>query len=98
MSAAEFGEWIVMMRNEQLHPAAERLRHAQLLAAAHNGPMNRKNKQAFASAEFLPADPWASPAPAKPAAAADAVAASVAAINAQMKALRPGAGRNGARA
>lgn len=88
-----------MLRNEQLHPAADRQRHAQLMAALHNGPMTRKNKQAFAAADFMPSDAWAPPAPPKPAAAAaDAVAASVAAINAQMKALRPGAGRKGARA
>lgn len=59
MSAEEFGEWITMFKNEQLHPGADRLRHAQQLAAVSNGPLTRSDKQPWTASQFLPADPWA---------------------------------------
>lgn len=57
MSAEEFEEWSVMFNAEDLHPAAARIRHAQLLAALHNGPLTRKGKKLWLVTEFL-RDPW----------------------------------------
>ncbi len=62
MSAQEFGEWQVFMRFEQLHPAAMRLRHAQLQALALHGPATRRGGKPWTAADFMPADPWAEPA------------------------------------
>lgn len=59
MSAQEFGEWKTMYSAEGLHPAAQRLQHAQLLASAHNGPLTRRDRSLWAAADLLPADPWA---------------------------------------
>lgn len=58
MSAEEFGEWQVMFTKEQLHPAADRLRHAQLLAAIHNGELRKADKTRWAASQFLGTDPW----------------------------------------
>ena len=86
MSAQEFGEWITFMQHEQQTPGAERFRHAQLLAAVHNGPLTRHDKALWRVADILPADPWAppdaEPAPAAPTAAE--LAAQVDRINALM--------------
>ncbi len=59
MSASEFGEWQVFIQKEGLHPAADRLRHAQLLAGIHNGALSRHDKQPWTAATFMGADPWA---------------------------------------
>ncbi|MGH6625141.1 MAG: phage tail assembly protein T [Burkholderiaceae bacterium] len=81
MTAHEFGEWQVYFRNEQQHPAADRLHHAQLLAAAHNGPLSRPDKRLWRAADLMPPDPWA-PAPPEPAPPTPAdIAAQVDAIN-----------------
>lgn len=87
MSAREFGEWMVFFRQEQLHPAADRLRHAQQLAAAHNGPLSRPDKRLWRSADLMPSDPWAPPpAPTPPAPPGFAeLAAQAAAINSAMR-------------
>jgi hypothetical protein len=61
MSAMEFAEWKVMFTAEQLHPAADSMRHAQLLAAHHNGPLGRHDKQHWMASHFAPPDPWAAP-------------------------------------
>ncbi len=88
MSAQEFGEWITYFQSEQLHPRATWQRHAQLLAAAHNGPLTRKDGALWSPADLTPADPWAplppetAPAP-NAAAQAAQLAAQVAAINQQ---------------
>lgn len=82
MSAEEFGEWMAFYQREQLHPSADRLRHAQQLAAAHNGPLSRQDKRLWRSADLMAADPWAAQpdaAPAPPSAAQ--LAAQVEAIN-----------------
>lgn len=50
-----------MFAAEQLHPAADRLRHAQALASQHNGPVTRSDKQPWATAQFMVPDPWAAP-------------------------------------
>ena len=84
MSAQEFGEWIEIFQREQLHPAADRMRHAQQIAAARNGPLTRVDKALWSTADCLPPDPWAPPpqpaAPAQPSAAE--LAAQVARLNA----------------
>ena len=62
MTAQEFGEWEAFFLAEQLHPSAQRVRYARLLAAVHNGPVTRPGvSDLFTSADFLPADPWAEP-------------------------------------
>jgi hypothetical protein len=60
LSAREFEEWKVYIRREQLHRGAGRLRHAQLLAAAYQGPSTKRDKKPWLAADFLPKDPWAS--------------------------------------
>jgi hypothetical protein len=86
MSAQEFGEWAVMYKNEQLHPAADRMRHAQLLAHARNGPLQKSSKTLWSTADCLAPDPWAPPpeAPAPSAPTAAQLAAQVAHINSLM--------------
>lgn len=60
LSGQEFGRWVVWMQAEQLGPEWDALRHAQLLAAAHNGgAFKRKGGGPFLAADFLRADPWA---------------------------------------
>lgn len=67
---------------EQQQPAAQRWRHAELLASLANGALTRKSGM-FRASEFV-ADPWAEPpAPAQPSAAT--IAAQIAAINARME-------------
>ena len=83
MSAQEFGEWQVMSRLEQLHPAVLRLRHAQLQAVALQGASKRANGKPWSAAEFMSADPWAEPA--APAARRVNVAAQVRALNARRR-------------
>ncbi len=58
MSAEEFGEWQVMFTREQLHPAAERMRHAQLLAAIHNGELRKHDKTLWSASQFIDLEPW----------------------------------------
>lgn len=60
MSSEEFEEWSVMFSAEELHPAADRIRHAQLLAALHNGPLTRRAKKLWGATEFLH-DRWEAP-------------------------------------
>lgn len=67
MTAQEFGEWMVFYQREQLHPAAGRMDRAQQLAAVHNGPLTRRDKQMWRAADFMPLDPWVpQPEPASP--------------------------------
>lgn len=47
-----------MFQAEELHPAAERQRHAQVLAATYTGPAARRDRRAWTTADFI-ADPWA---------------------------------------
>lgn len=58
MSAEEFGEWKAMFSKEQLHPAAARMRHAQLMASLQNGPLVRRDKTLWAASEFMASDLW----------------------------------------
>ncbi len=48
-----------MFTAEELHPAADRLRHAQIIAAIHNGEIRRKNKLPWTASDFMQQDPWA---------------------------------------
>jgi hypothetical protein len=61
MSAEEFGEWKAFYAAEDLYPAAQRLRHAQLVAAIHNGELQRQDKRLWSATDFMPPDPWAPP-------------------------------------
>lgn len=58
LSAQAFTRWQLWLHTEQATPAYQAIRHAQLLAALHNGPMVRKDKQPFTPADFW-RDPWA---------------------------------------
>lgn len=65
MSAEEFGQWQVMFRVDELHPAVEQLRHTQVLASMHNGPLSRIDRRLWGAADFRSPDPLA-PAPRRP--------------------------------
>lgn len=80
MSAQEFAQWSVMFSAEELHPSWARLRHAQLMAALHNGPLTRRGNKLWAAIEFL-RDVWKRPDPKKPAPTPEQIAAQVASIN-----------------
>ncbi len=72
------------MHMEQQQPAAQRWRHAELLASQANGALSRKSGM-FRASEFV-ADPWAEPPPAAAAQpSAATIAAQIAAINARME-------------
>lgn len=58
----------------------EALRHAELLAALHNGAMQKPDKRAFTAAEFMPRDPWAPEAPPPAVCSAQDMAAQLAAL------------------
>lgn len=63
VSAWEFAEWQIIFQREQLHPRFQQLRHAQDMAVTLQGPSRRRGGDAWAVADFLQADPWASQAP-----------------------------------
>lgn len=65
LSAQEFTRWCVWLEAEQIGPEWDALRHAELLAALHNGPMKRADgtSRPFTVREFLRRDPWAPPPP-----------------------------------
>jgi hypothetical protein len=76
-----------MFSAEELHPRSDRLRHAQLLAALHNGPLMRKGgKKFWSTTEFLD-DPWSKPA-GKVKLTAAQLAAQAASINATRRSRR----------
>lgn len=66
MTAREFGEWKVFLFNEQLDPAHDRLRHAQQLAAAMNGPVTRPGGRLMSAGELIGDNPWKLPSHVKP--------------------------------
>jgi hypothetical protein len=61
LSAQEFTQWVEWMQAEQIGPDWDARRHAELLAAAHNGAMVKPDKRPFTAAEFLRPDPWLPP-------------------------------------
>ena len=88
ISAEEFGEWKAIFSKEQLHPAADRMRHAQLMAAGHNGPLVKRDKSTWSTAQFMGSDPWelVDEAVEAPAPTSQQIAAEVARINASFEA------------
>lgn len=82
MTAEEFGEWKIWLAKEQQHPAAQRARHAQMLAATMNGAVTRKSGGLFSAAEFFDASPWEPQAQTVP--APQSLADQVANINARL--------------
>jgi hypothetical protein len=66
MSGAEFTEWLVFLQREGLLPAHEDWRHAEVLTALYNGPLQRKNKQLWDTPLFMGKDRWAPPPPPRP--------------------------------
>lgn len=85
MSAQEFGEWITFLQHEQLTPQAGRQRHAQQIAAAHNGPLTRRDEALWQTSHFVPPDPWAPPAPPPAPDSAATLQQQVAALNARFE-------------
>ena len=70
LSAQEFTRWVLWMRHEQVGPAWDRVRHAEILAATGNaGRYQHRDGRPWDLRDHLPADPWAPPAPPPPAAA-----------------------------
>ncbi len=63
MSAQEFARWQAWLDAHRIGPVWDALRHAELLAALHNGAMAKPDKQPFRAADFMPPDPWAPPPP-----------------------------------
>lgn len=58
LSGREFTRWLVWLDTEQVGPEWDAWRHAQLLAALHNGPLQKPDKSVFSAAEFMRRDPW----------------------------------------
>lgn len=46
------------MQAERVGPEWTGVRHGELLAALHNGALQKNDKSLFSPAEFMPADPW----------------------------------------
>jgi hypothetical protein len=62
MGGREFAEWQVMFRNDQLHPAIDQARHAQVLAAIYTGQAKpAPGEKGHRAASFMAKDPWAEP-------------------------------------
>lgn len=79
MSAQEFAHWQEWLRTERVGPEFDAIRHAELLAAAHNGASTKRGGGHWLAADFLPeTDPWAEPLP--PPSASDAAAAEAQAL------------------
>lgn len=72
-----------MFSAEELHPAADRVRHAQVIAALQNGPLTRKYKKLWVAADFI-RDPWEPPKP-KARLTAAQIAQQVASVNAMRR-------------
>lgn len=66
MSGADFGEWMVFLHRESLMPAHEHGRHADMLAALHNGPLQRKDKKLWDTPHFVWGERWTLPPPPPP--------------------------------
>lgn len=62
LSAREFARWALWMHAEQVGPHWDRLRHAELMAAAHNGTnVKHRDARPFSALDFFTADPWSPP-------------------------------------
>ncbi len=80
MSAQEFCRWQVWMDAHRVGPEWDALRHAELLAAAHNGALLKPDKSTWRASDFMPRDPWAPAAPQPGVAGAQELAAHIAAL------------------
>jgi hypothetical protein len=80
ISAQEFARWQVWMDAHRVGPGWAALRHAELLAATHNGAVLKQDKRPFTAADFMPHDPWAPPPPPPEVCSAQAMAAQLAAL------------------
>lgn len=58
LSAQEFHEWAAWLDAQRIGPRWDAMRHAELLAAAHNGALRRHDSRLWAVADFMPPDPW----------------------------------------
>ena len=59
LTGQEFSRWVLWMQAEQVGPEWQALRHADLMAATHNGgQFKRHGGGPFKAADFLRADPW----------------------------------------
>ncbi len=85
MTAQEFGEWMAWFQMEEQLPVMDRMRHAQLLAAAMNGGVTRQAGGLFRASELVRLDPWAieDPAPQAAPPTFNTLAAQVAQLNAR---------------
>jgi len=64
INALELARWDAWLDAEQIGPAWDRYRHAQLLEAVHNSArVAKKGGGMFKVTEFMSPDPWAPPAP-----------------------------------
>lgn len=62
LSAQEFVRWSLWLHAEQVGPHWDRLRHAELMAAVHNGTnVKHRESRPFSALDFFLADPWAPP-------------------------------------
>lgn len=57
MSAREFSDWMAWMATEQVGPFWQRLRHAEVMAAVHNGACEKRGGGVFTWQDFMPAEP-----------------------------------------
>jgi hypothetical protein len=65
LSAQEFARWQAWLEAERVGPAWDARRHAELMAAVHNGGrVARAGGGLFTVADFMQPDPWAPAAPA----------------------------------
>lgn len=68
LSGQEFARWVLWMNGERVGPQWQQQRHAELMAAVHNGgQVKRQAGGIFRPSDFLPTDPWNPPRPATPA-------------------------------
>lgn len=67
------------MQAHEIGPDWDARRHAEIMAALHNGAMQRQDKRPFSAADFMPRDPWAPPEPPKVVASAQELMAEMAA-------------------
>jgi hypothetical protein len=61
MSAQEFTRWQVWLDAHRIGTGWAALRHAEQLAAAHNGALLKQDKSTWRAADFMPPDPWSPP-------------------------------------
>lgn len=63
LSGLEWAEWMVFMAEEGVLPVVGDVRHAEILAALHNGPLTKRDRNLW-SAKDMMRKRWESKAPA----------------------------------